>query len=113
MKRLLWLVVIAVTSLAALGMLAPAWLRGPPLRSATHERLHLENVAGTLWNGSGDLVVATPRVVLAPGLHWSLAPAPLLRLHADGRLWQDGVSDAASAMGFSITRQTQAIRDAH
>ena len=110
MTRLAWLLAVVLLALAALTLLAPAWLVDVALRRASDNRLRIDNASGTLWNGHGDVIVlARPFPPLAAGVHWSLAVAPLLGLRAEGRLWQDGVSDAESATTFALTRDAQSL----
>jgi general secretion pathway protein N len=61
---------------------APASLVDRILASASGERAHVEQAAGTLWSGSGDLRVQTPQGTLVlPALRWDIHPGTLWRGH--------------------------------
>ncbi len=75
MKRFLLLLLLAAVLLAAaVAYLAPASLIVPEIERASHGRITLGEVDGTLWRGRGVLTAGAARLPFA----WTLEALPLL-----------------------------------
>jgi hypothetical protein len=84
-----WLVVAAAACLLAAAVVveAPAALLDRQLDTLTHGRVRVADAAGTVWNGSGTLIVL-PYVARLPVL-WHIDALPLLRSRLSGTLGPD------------------------
>jgi len=75
MKRVLAVLLVAALLLAiAVAALAPASLVAPYVERASHGRVALAGVEGTLWRGKGIVSAGDSRLPVA----WTLEPLPLL-----------------------------------
>jgi len=88
--RIFSFVVAALVTLVLTALVvAPAQWAAGYVRSATHGRLELAEAAGTLWNGSAVVVLASPaetgasRASLPERLSWRLSPWALLAGQVD------------------------------
>jgi hypothetical protein len=87
MRSLLVVAATACLLAAALAAEAPATLVDRQLDSLTRGRLRVADVAGTIWNGSGALVLL-PYNARVP-VQWHIDALPLLRSRLSGTLGRD------------------------
>jgi hypothetical protein len=106
-----WLVVAAgaLLLLTAVAVEAPAVLADRQLDAHTNGRLRIADAAGTLWNGSGALVLL-PNGARIPVL-WHLDAMPLLRSHLSGTLSHDSTESAQSRYTFDVGPDDFAVRN--
>ncbi len=92
--------------LAAVAMEAPATLADQRLDGLSGGRLRLADASGTIWNGSGALVLlpSGARVPVA----WNVDMLPLLRGHVSGDFGRDGSEVPRAA--FDVASGDFAIR---
>lgn len=105
-----WLVVAAgaLLLLTAVAVEAPAVLVDRQLDALTGGRLRIADAAGTLWNGSGALVLL-PNGARIPVL-WHLDALPLLRSRLSGTLGHDPTQSAESQSTFDVGADDFAVR---
>lgn len=87
MRSLLVAAAAALLLAAAIAAEAPATLVDRQLDSLTHGRLRVADAAGTIWNGSGALVLL-PYNARIP-VQWHIDSLPLLRSRLSGTLGRD------------------------
>ena len=87
MRSLLVVAAAALLLAAAIAAEAPATLVDRQLDSLTHGRLRVADAAGTIWNGSGALVLL-PYNARIP-VQWHVYALPLLRSRLSGTLGRD------------------------
>jgi general secretion pathway protein N len=114
-----WLVIAASALLlaAAVAVEAPAALADHQLDALTDGRLRLADAAGTIWNGSGTLVVL-PYGARTPIL-WHLDALPLLRSRLSGTLGREPTSSQEASFdlgaddfvvrGFALALPAEAL----
>jgi general secretion pathway protein N len=91
----------------ALAASAPAALLDAPLAEASGGRLRIASAEGTVWNGSGDLVLL-PGGIRRP-LAWHIDAWPLLRGDVHGTI--AGESGAAKPAEFTYGPRAAELRD--
>jgi general secretion pathway protein N len=103
-----WLVVAAAACLmaAAVAVEAPAALVDRQVDSLTHGRLRVADAAGTVWNGSGTLVVL-PYAARVPML-WHIDALPLLFSRLSGTLGRD--PEPSQQATFDLSSDDLALR---
>ena len=87
MRSLLVVAAAALLLAAAIAAEAPATLVDRQLDSLTHGRLRVADATGTIWNGSGALVLL-PYNARIP-VQWHIDALPLLRSRLSGTLGRD------------------------
>jgi general secretion pathway protein N len=107
MRSLLVVAAAACMLAAAVAVEAPATLVDRQLDSLTGGRLRVADAAGTIWNGSGTLILL-PYAARVP-VQWHLDTLPLLRSRLSGTLASDatGSSQATFDAGsddFAVRR---------
>ncbi len=92
----LWLAVVlgAVMLAGALLAMAPATLVDTRLAALSDGRLRMANASGTIWSGSGELVVLPTRA--RQPLHWRLEAWPLLGGEVRATLGSDANATGAT-----------------
>ncbi len=98
MRFLLALAIAAVLLAGALLVTAPATLLDARLAALSDGHLRVANAAGTLWNGSGE-VVLLPAGTREP-LHWHLDAWPLLRGELRATIAGEGQGVPATAVVY-------------
>ena len=99
MRSLLVAAAAALLLAAAIASEAPATLADRQLDSLTHGRLRVADAAGTIWNGSGALVLL-PYNARIP-VQWHIDALPLLRSRLSGTLGRDGTDSSPATFDLS------------
>lgn len=99
MRSLLLVAAAACLLAAALAAEAPATLVDRQLDSLTRGRLRVADSAGTIWNGSGALVLL-PYNARIP-VQWHMDALPLLRSRLSGTLGRDATDSSPATFDFS------------
>jgi general secretion pathway protein N len=108
MRILIAILVTALLLAVAIVALAPAGLVDFETKKLTAGNVRLAQSSGTLWKGSGDLVLtaADARVPLA----WTIEPWPLLHGEVAGTI---GTGAGGASGTFSVRRDGFSLRDIH
>lgn len=117
MRPLLVVAAAACLLAAAVAVEAPATLVDRQLDALTHGRLRVAEAMGTIWNGSGTLIVL-PYAARVPVL-WHIDALPLLRSRLSGTLGRDPTesqqavfdlgSDDFAVRGFAMALPAEAL----
>ncbi len=110
MRVLLLIIAGVIGVVLALVGFAPATLADWGLQKATAGRLGLAETEGTVWNGTGRLVLidvnnrteglrTMPGVAVPGRLNWSVSKLPLILGIVDAQLKLDGMSDVIQLSG--------------
>ena len=110
MRSLLVVAAAALLLAAAIAAEAPATLVDRQLDSMTHGRLRVADAAGTIWNGSGALVLL-PYNARIP-VQWHIDALPLLRSRLSGTLGRDLTESSieSSAATFELSGDDFVVR---
>jgi hypothetical protein len=106
MRSLLVVAAAACMLAAAIAVEAPATLVDRQLDSLTGGRMRVADAAGTIWNGSGALILL-PYGARAP-LQWHIDALPLLRSRWSGTLARDATESSQST--FDLGSDDFAVR---
>jgi hypothetical protein len=110
MRSLLVAAAAALLLAAAIAAEAPAALADRQLDSLTHGRLRVADAAGTIWNGSGALVLL-PYNARIP-VQWHIDALPLLHSRLSGTLGRDLTESSieSSAATFDLSADDFVVR---
>ena len=106
MRSLLVVAATACLLAAAVAAEAPATLVDRQLDSLTRGRLRVADAAGTIWNGSGALILL-PYTARVP-VQWHIDALPLLRSRLSGTLAHDATESSHST--FDLGSDDFAVR---
>ena len=106
MRSLLVVAAAACMLAAAVAVEAPATLVDRQLDSLTGGRMRVADAAGTIWNGSGALILL-PYAARVP-VQWHIDTLPLLRSRLSGTLASDAA--ASSQATFDLGSDDFAVR---
>jgi len=106
MRSLLVVAAAACMLAAAVAVEAPATLVDRQLDSLTGGRMRVADAAGTIWNGSGALILL-PYAARVP-VQWHIDTRPLLRSRLSGTLASDAA--ASSQATFDLGSDDFAVR---
>src|SRR5437763_13696886 len=95
MRTLLLIAAAACLLAAAIAIEAPASLIDQQIAEITHGRLRVGDTAGTIWNGSGTLILL-PYNARMP-VHWHIDALPLLRMRLTGTFVRNSLEGAADS----------------
>jgi general secretion pathway protein N len=99
MRSLLVVAAAACLLAAAVAVEAPATLVDRQLDSLTGGRLRVADAAGTIWNGSGALILL-PYNARVP-VQWHIDALPLLRSRLSGTLGRDATESSPATFDLS------------
>ena len=106
MRSLLVVAAAACLLAAAVAIEAPATLVDRQLDSLTGGRMRVADAAGTIWNGSGALILL-PYAARVP-VQWHIDAIPLLRSRLSGTLARDAAESSPST--FDLGSDDFALR---
>jgi general secretion pathway protein N len=106
MRSLLVVAAAACLLAVAVAVEAPATLVDRQLDSLTSGRMRVADAAGTIWNGSGALILL-PYTARVP-VRWHIDALPLLRSHLSGTLARDAMESSQAT--FELGSDDFAVR---